>query len=189
MKSTTTRGTPYTHIGPSGSNSGYRQSGGNADNTVGEQYRGSGINTQTNARGTPAQYEHGNPGDASRVASHDKYGMVESNEQGNANNPANNGSGVILDGAHYANGFSPHAETTLDSPIPRDAPRFDTGFIATEDAAHLGKGSHAERSREGLVAGGGVMSRGMLGTSTPGMPETALTDDDTLPAVGPAGKA
>jgi hypothetical protein len=188
MKSTTTRGTPYTHIGPSGSNSGYREGGGNATNTVAEQYRGSGINTRENTRGTPAQYEHGNPGDASRVASHGKYGMVESNEQRNANDPANNGDGVILDGADsYARGFAPTDRPTMDSPVPRDAPVFDEGFIRKEDVAHLGRG--AERNAGDLLEAGGVMSRGMVGTSKASdTSELELTTDDTLPAVGPAGK-
>lgn len=150
---------------------------------------------RNSVRGTP--YTHvkasntshgGNGPESKRVVSQAPYGMVESNEQGNANNPKNNGSGVVLDGAHYANGFSPHAHPAMDSPVPTDAPRFDPGFISTEDAAHLGSGN--ESGREGLVAGGGVMSRGMVGTSRASdKSETELTTDDTLPAVGPVGTA
>lgn len=175
MARNSVRGTPITHLGPAASNSGYRQGGGNADRTVLPQYAEDGINTRTNARGTPAQYEHGNPADASRVASSGKYGMVESNQQGNANDPANNGSGGVLDGAGH--------ELTLDSPVPGRAPRFDPGFIPREDAAHLGSGN--EMGARDLINGGGVMSRGMVQKSTPNGPEDELTLDDTLPTVGP----
>lgn len=174
MARNSVRGTPYTHIGPA-SNQGYREGGG-ASNTVADQYRGSGINTQANSRGTPAQYEHGNPADAQRVASQGPYGMVESNQQGNANSPQNNGSGVLLDGAGGA--------STMDSPVPGGAPRFDPGFIAKENTAHLGSGN--EMGARDLINGGGVMSRGMVQKSTSAGAETELTADDTLPAVGPA---
>jgi hypothetical protein len=177
MKSTSVRGTPFTKIGPSG-NSGFRQGGGNADNTVGTQYRGSGINTAPNERGTPAQYAHGNPGDAMRVVSRDRYGKVIDDAAGDQANPAANGTGVIL------NGDPPR--DMLDSPVPMKAPMFDEGFIAKEDRAHLGGGN--EEGMRSLIEGGGVMSRGMVGTSKPSGAEDELTTDDTLPSVAPAGK-
>jgi hypothetical protein len=96
----------------------------------------------------------------------------------NMNDPASNGSGVIFDGAKASNGFMPKRADVLDSPVPRNAPRFDPGFIPTEDAAHLGSGN--ERGVDSLVAGGGVMSRGMVGTTKSNAPENELTRDDTL---------
>jgi hypothetical protein len=184
MARNSVRGTPYTHISNT-AREGYGSTMGGK--TVQPQYQGSGINTRTNERGTPYNSQEGNSDEFKRVVSHDKYGMVESNEQGNANDPKNNGSGVVLDGARYANGFSPNAHPAMDSPVPTDAPRFDPGFIGAEDAAHLGSGN--ERGRNGLVAGDGVMSRGMVGVSKNSQPETFLTEDDTLPSTGPAGKA
>lgn len=179
MKSSSVRGTPFTKIGPGGSNQGFRQAGGNADNTVGSQYRGGGINTAPNERGTPAQYAHGNAADAKRTVSSDKYGKVLDPQAGNLNDPASNGPGVMLNGDP--------SKDMLDSPVPMKAPQFDEGWIEQENRAHLGTGN--EEGMNSLAAGSGVMSRGMKGTSTPGGAETELTDDDTLPAVGAAGKA
>lgn len=190
MKSTSVRGTPYTHIGPGGQggNEGFRQGGGNADRTVQPQYQGSGLNTQANARGTPARYEHGNVDEFKRVVSSDKYGMVESNQQGNANNPNNNGDGVILDkmSMDYA---SPANEPAEDSPVPGNAPIFDTGEIISVNQARLGSGVKSEHARDDLLGCGGVMSRGMVQKSTANGPEDELTEDDTLPGLAPAGKA
>lgn len=179
MKSSSVRGTPFVKIGPGGSNQGFRQAGGNADNTVAPQYRGGGINTAANTRGTPAQYAHGNPADAMKVDSHDKYGKVMSGAAGNLNDPASNGPGVLLNGDP--------SKATLDSPVPTDAPMFDEGFIAKENLAHLGSGN--SEGMNSLIEGSGVMSRGMLGTSKPSGPEDELRNDDVLPAVGPAGRA
>jgi len=185
MARTVVRGTPYTHVG-SGSTRNEGHSPGAGGKTVQPQYQGSGINTATNERGTPYTKQNGDSSEYSRTVSDGKYGMVESNGQGNANDPRNNGSGVVLDGASYANGFSPNAHPAMDSPVPMNAPRFEPGFISQEDAAHLGSGN--ESGREGLVAGGGVMSRGMVGMSKSSQSEDFLTEDDTLPSTGPAGK-
>lgn len=46
---------------------------------------------------------------------------------------------------------------TLDSPVSRAAPRFDPGFVESEDKAHLDSGN--ERAADSLAKGGGVMSR------------------------------
>lgn len=185
MKSSSVRGTPYTHIASPSANQGFRQGGGNADNTVAEQFRGGGINTQANTRGTPANYAHGNPDETRRVVSSDRYGKVESGSQGNANDPKNNGDGVVLDrmGKDYA---SPGAAPSLDSPVPGNAPVFDTASILAENRAHLGSNMPEAASRDDILNLGGVLSRGMKGTSTSGGPETELTEDDTLPAVAPA---
>lgn len=186
MARNSVRGTPYTHVKASNTEGQSAGTPGGYKGTVGDQYGDDDIQTGP-SRGTPYNSHGGNGPESKRVVSQAPYGMVESNEQGNANNPKNNGSGVVLDGAHYANGFSPHAHPAMDSPVPTNAPRFEPGFISSEDAAHLGSGN--ESGREGLVAGGGVMSRGMVGVSKNDQPETFLTTDDTLPSTGPAGKA
>lgn len=183
----TVRGTPYTHVKTSNTEGQKAGKPGGYEGTVGRGYGDDEIQTGP-GRGTPYQSRGGNGPESRRVVSSDKYGKVETNQAGNMNDPATNGSGVILDGANsYARGFAPGGEPTMDSPVPRDAPRFDPGFISAEDAAHLGSGN--ERGREGLVAGGGVMSRGMVGVSKNNQPEDFLTEDDTLPSTGPAGKA
>lgn len=139
MSRTVVRGTPYSK-------------------TVLPQYQGSGINTAENTQGTPYHSEQGNSAEFKRVVSADDYGKVMSGSAGNQADPKSNGSGIVLDGAHYANGFSPNAHPTMDSPVPTSAPMFEPGFISQEDAAHLGSGN--ESGREGIVAGGGVLGRG-----------------------------
>lgn len=187
MSRNTVRGTPYTHVKASNTEGQKAGKPGGYEGTVGRQYGDDEIQTGP-GRGTPYQSRGGNGPETRRVVSSDKYGKVETNAAGNMNDPATNGSGVILDGADsYSRGFSPGGEATLDSPIPRDAPRFDPGFISAEDEAHLGSGNRS--GTEGLLAGGGVMSRGMVGTSKSSGSETELTEDDTLPSTGPAGKA
>lgn len=186
MARNSVRGTPYTHVKASNTEG---QSAGKLSGytgTTGNQYGDDDIRTGA-SRGTPYQSRGGNGPESKRVASHGKYGEVQSNGQGDANNPKNNGSGIVLDSANsYERGFAPSNEPTLDSPVPRGAPHFDAGFIPGEDRAHLGSGN--ESGIKGLAEAGGVMSRGMKGTSTPGGAETELTDDDTLPAVAPAGR-
>ena len=72
---------------------------------------------------------------------------------------------MILDGADkVSRGYSPQAAPTLDSPVPRHAPVFDTGFVEEENIEHLGKGSgptapSEEMGRDNLLKIGGVLSR------------------------------
>jgi hypothetical protein len=156
-KGSVVKGTPFNFIPAGGAGIAPGRPQG-SDSTVMPQYRGSGINTQENLRGTPYQSDAGNPGDARRVEHHDRYGRVIDPAAGDQADPAANGRGVILDKADdYAKGFQPPAAPTLDSPVPREAPIFDTTDIQREDRAHLG--THNEDGSEGLVKGGGVMSR------------------------------
>ena len=173
---TVVRGTPYSSV-KVGNTEGQRAgspSGADGQTSM-SQYRGTGMST-TQARGTPYHSQGGNGPESKRVVSSDKYGKVTSNQQGDANNPASNGTGVSLDDARAAR--------TLDSPVPSGAPEFDPGFIHKEDLAHLGSGNAG--GAETLVNSSGVMGRGMVGTSTPGGSEFELTDDDALPGVAPA---
>lgn len=169
------RGTPITHRGPEehggdGKPAGY-------EGTVGEQYGRDTIDTRKGG-GTPYHSERGNPPNASRVVSHGKYGEVTGLAGIDRNKPE--GEGVMLDdGSHsYAEGFeTTEREQTMDSPVPEHAPRFEPGFIPKADGARLGSGN--ERGREGLVAGGGVMSRRMEGTSKSGEAETSEDEADS----------
>lgn len=183
MARTVVRGTPYTHIASPSANQGFSPS--TPGKTVQPQFQGGGINTQANTQGTPYNSGRGNPDETRRVVSSDKYGKVMSNSQGDANDPKNNGDGTVLDNmtVDYA---SASPQPTLDSPVPGGAPAFDVGEIIPVNKARLGSGMPDAAARDDLLNLGGVMSRGMLGTSKPGQPETALTDDDTLPAVGAA---
>ena len=183
------RGTPFNSYGPNGggpnANNGFRSGGGGGGNTVQPQYREGGINTKPAARGTPEQYKHGNVDQAQRQASSSPYGKVDSNGL-DMNDPKSNGSGVIFDGTtNTGDGHNPPAAATLDSPVPSNAPVFDTGFIPIDARARMGSGNEGG-ANESLLTGSGVMSRGMIGTSTPGGAETELMQDDVLPSVGPA---
>lgn len=184
MSRTVVRGTPYTSIKPG--NAEGRAPGtpkGSDGETSMSQYRGTGMST-TQGRGTPYRSEAGNGPESKRVVSADRYGHVMSNQQGNANDPANTGKGVVLDSAAGAS-FGPAAAPSLDSPVPTAAPVFEPGWMEAENRAHLGRGNE-KVATGGLVSAGGVMSRGMKGTSTPQGAETELTDDDTLPGLRPA---
>lgn len=125
---TTVRGTPY---------------------TTQSQYQGSGINTASQASGVPYSSTSGNPAETRRVVSADTYGKVESGNQGNAADPASNGPGVVLNGAPSAG--------AMDSPVPSGAPKFDPGFMDSENRAHLGSGN--ESGTGPLMTSSGVMGR------------------------------
>jgi hypothetical protein len=182
MARTVVRGTPYTSI-KAGNAEGRAPASpkGSDGETSMEQYRGTGMST-AQGRGTPYRSEAGNGPESKRVVSADRYGKVMSNQQGDANDPMNTGPGVLLAG--MGEDHSPPPAAALDSPVPGGAPVFDPGFMEIENREHLGSGN--ERATGGLVSVGGVMSRGMKGTSTPEGSETELTDDDTLPGVRPA---
>lgn len=166
LSNSVVRGTPINHVGPAGAFIGGREgySPGKPDGmagTVKEQFSADQRGYQTDPRsGTPYNSDLGNPDESRRVADGSgRYGVVLSENGHDHNNPASSGSGVILDGADsYGRGFQPPARETMDSPVPRHAPVFDPGFIPTEDKAHLGSGNEGAAS-DGLVKGGGVMSR------------------------------
>lgn len=186
MARNSVRGTPYHHVGTGQTRSEGMRPGlpmGSDGETTMRQYRGTGMDTKQGP-GTPYRSERGNSDEFSRTV--EQSTNAESSDHGNQNDPASNGDGVVLDGANrYGNGFSPRAAPTLDSPVPGHAPVFDTGFVETEDKAHLGSGNAG--GADDLINGGGVMSRGMVGTSkSSDRDETELTHDDTLRGSTPA---
>lgn len=178
MRGSSVRGTPYHHVGPGGTAHEGIKPGtpGGMRGTTPQDLAGTGINTR-GGPGTPYRSQAGNGPEARRVVSSDRYGKVESGSAGDQADPQSNGRGVVFDGHNeYSRGFDPQGEDVMDSPIPRDAPRFDPDFIPREDAAHMGSGNESG-ARTSLVEVGGVMSRGMVGTSTSSGPETELTED------------
>jgi hypothetical protein len=164
MKSTTVRGTPVNYVGPKGAfvgNAEGRTPGvpANLDGTSLKGYGAEQSGYRLDPRsGTPYQDSDGNPDEARRVAFQGRSGVSPGAGGVDMNDPAANGRGVILDRADDpAKGYQPPAAPMLDSPVPSSHPNFDARFIPREDAAHLGSGN--ESATEGLVKGGGVMSR------------------------------
>jgi hypothetical protein len=183
MKQSSVRGTPVRHVSNTaregmgaGKPKGY-------EGTVNKQFQGDQkINREEGiSTGTPYQSREGNSAEAKRTVSQGRYGMVIG-EAGDNQNPHVNGNGVLLDGMNRDRGYEPPSERTLDSPVPDGSPVFDAGFIQTENRAHLGKGIGVSDAQinDDVLGIGGVLSRGMRGTSTPGGGENELTDDDTL---------
>jgi hypothetical protein len=157
------------HVGPAGALIGNREgftpgTPQGTKSTVLDQFRGSGINTAPNPVGTPLQDVDGNPDETRRVAEGTgRYGVVLSENGQDHNNFASNGDGVILDKMSKDYADAAH-KPTLDSPVPREAPLFETDNIIEENRAHLGKGSgptapNDDMSRDDLMKIGGVMSR------------------------------
>jgi len=75
------------------------------------------------------------------------------------NDPAANGSGVILDGATRANGWMPNAAPALDPPVPKNAPWFDGRTIQQEEKARLGSGFEDLAETDLRKIPDGVMNR------------------------------
>lgn len=124
--------------------------------------------------GTPYQSERGNPPDARREVA--RGTNVEASDHGNQNDPEKPGGVLVPGNPNYGNGYSPAAAPTLDSPVPRAAPVFDTGEIRTEDRAHMGKRNEVT-ANDRLVEIGGVMSRGMEEGSLPGGEDSELVEN------------
>lgn len=187
MRGSTVRGTPVHHVTQGSRGEGQRggEPRGMQGQTTHENYQSESRGYRDEHfphRGTPYTSEDGNPPNARRtVGDHPTHGIVHSESGLDMNDPKSSiGQGVVLDdGAHrYEGGFQTTAHTpTEDSPVPGHAPHFDPGFIAKEDRAHLGSGN--ERGVDDLVRAGGVMSRGMEGTSRHGESET-VGDEDSL---------
>src|SRR5579859_8013365 len=145
MRGSSVRGTPVHHVSNTAKEGIAPGTPKGMKGTSPEQYDSDRRGYQSDPRGgTPYHSDAGNGPETRRVVSHDRYGKVESNQQGNANDPVNNGSGVVLDGTNdYSRGYMPRGEPTEDSPVPRHAAVFDAGFIHKEDEAHAGRGNEA----------------------------------------------
>jgi len=183
MKSSSVRGTPVNSI-KAPPNQGMRAGTPKGMNgAVNRQYEGDqkGNRQEGIATGTAYHSEDGNSPEAMRVRSEGRYGMVR-DENGDQNNPRDNGNGVLLDGISRESGYNPRDAHTMDSPVMDGAPKFDTRTIRQENLAHLGQGIGASPAQAGddLDSIGGVMARGMVGTSKPSGGIMELTDDDTL---------
>jgi hypothetical protein len=137
--------------------------------------------------GTPYQSVAGNPGDASRIAHGTGFYGVDAVEGGqNMNDASSNGNGTILDHMSRETQYQPRSPAMIDSPVPGNAPFFDSRTINDENRAHAGRGNEAT-ANDRLLPIGGVMSRDMLGTSTPKGGENELQEDDVLKNLGPGG--
>lgn len=156
------------HVGPKGAFIGNTEGNtpgvpqGYSGKTVPDQYRGDGVGIDTRRlpnTGTPYQDSDGNPDEARRVAFQGPYGVSPGAGGVDMNDPAANGSGVVFDRTTSAqNGNMPKAAPQADSPVPKDAPYFDTRTIAQENRAHLGQGN-ASAEDSLLKIPGGVMGR------------------------------
>ncbi len=189
-KGTVVRGTPVNVIrsGSSGINpqkpAGYNTGG----QTVRDQFEGDQSGNRQVERqigkklSTQYNSDRGNPGDASTTRADYRYGVILSNGGQDMNNPASNGNGVFFDKMSRANGYMPPDARHLDSPVPNGAPMFQGESIKQENLGHLGQGIGASPSQaeDVITKIGGVMSRGMVGSSTARASESQLTSDDTL---------
>lgn len=147
------------------------------------QYQGDQSQQPNSKSGTPYRSVQGNPATAKTVVSHGLFGEVIDTAAGvNFHRPESNGNGVILDGMSREADYTPSGASTLDSPVPAGAPILAKGAMRRENLEHMGQGKGVSAALAGDVITeiGGVMSRGMLGTSTPGGGEGELTKDDTL---------
>ncbi len=191
MKSTTVRGTPVRHISNTAREGMMAGKPSGMSGTVNKQFEGDqkGNRQEGVARGTPYESRDGNSDEFMRTRSQGKYGMVMDAAAGDQADPRDNGNGVILDGMSREAGYTPMSERTMDSPVMEGAPTFDTRTIRDENIAHLGQGIGARPSQaaDDILNIGGVMSRGMVGTSTPQGGEDELVEDDVLRNLGPGG--
>jgi len=197
FKGTVHRGTPYHHIGNKGTAHegmehgakprGYEHTSRDAEGRPGADYRSDTRGYQHSDRsGTPYNSQNGNSDEYRRLVTRDAHGNVTSEHGINHNDPRDNGKGVIFDGANrYEEGYMPKPERTMDSPVPEHAPWFGAEFIAKEDRAHAGSGIE-HTATDDLLSIGGVMSRGMVGTSSRHGPETELMQDDEMHGEGHA---
>lgn len=178
------RGTPVRHISNTAREGMSAGKPANYSGTVNRQFEGDQKENREIgiAQGTPYQSRDGNSDEYSRTASQGKYGMVIDPAAGNMADPHANGNGVLLDGISRERGYEPRDERTMDSPVREGSPTFDAGFIREENRAHLGKGIGVSEAQinDDVLGIGGVLSRGMRGTSTPHGNIDELTDDDTL---------
>lgn len=184
MKSTSVRGTPVRHITNTAREGIAPGTPKGMSGTVNKQFEGDqkGNRQEGVASGTPYTSKAGNSDEFMRRRP--TTGAIAADDQVGAdfNNPRSNGNGVILDGISRDSGYTPQPERAMDSPVPSDAPTFDPSFIRQENLAHLGQGQGASpaQAADEILNIGGVLSRGMRGTSSSSRPEDELTDDDRL---------
>lgn len=187
-KGTVHRGTPYHHVTDTAHQGiapgrpreqGTGERGKTMTHTTMEPYRSDTRGYQSDPRsGTPYHSDAGNGPEYKRTV--EQSTDAESADHGNQNDPKTNGRGVVFDGANsYERGYSPHSEPTMDSPVPGHAPVFDTRTVREEDRAHVGMRNESAATDD-ILKIGGVMSRGMRGTSTPEGAEDELIGDDVL---------
>lgn len=190
MKQSSVRGTPVTSISrnngqgwlsPGAKPAGY-------SGTVNKQFEGDqkGNNQVGIASGTPYQTASIND-DIQPAPNRSKYGIVLSENGMNMADPKQNGNGVLFDGVSREHGYLAPDAHTMDSPVPQGAPHFDTRTIAQENIAHLGVGAVPGREADDILSIGGVISRGMDGTSHANGGEMELLEDDLLRNEGRGG--
>lgn len=181
MRGTSVKGTPY--ISKSSSEGGNAGKPAGYTGTVGPLYGRDIIDTRKQG-GTPYQSTNGNPATTRRVVSADTYGRVMSGSAGQMNDPLSNGNGVVLDSVS-SDYEDPTISPSMDSPVPGNAPMFQTSNLLTITQMRMGSNMSPAHAKDDLVALGGVMSRGLDTISKPGESEMELTTDDTLPGVAP----
>jgi len=185
-RGSTHRGTPVTSVKASntqgmgaGKPAGY--SGTSRDRNPGASFTSDTRGYQSSREsGTPYHSQDGNGPETRRLVTRDAHGRVP--DHGIVHNdPASNGAGVIFDGANNREaGYQPPRHPMIDPPVPEHAANFKPEWIQQENRAHLGTGLE-HLADEGLAELGGVMSRGMVGTTKPTDPATILTTDDDYP--------
>jgi hypothetical protein len=165
------RGTPVNHVNSRGALIGNKEGFGSVpprlpkgySGTVNQQFEGDQKGNQQVgiAGGTPARSELGNPDEALRVRADHRYGVSAGAGGQDYNNPASNGNGVVFDDMSRSAGYTPPNAATMDSPVAKGSPVFDTHNIRAENLAHLGQGVGAAPSQAGddLVKIGGVMGK------------------------------
>jgi hypothetical protein len=189
MKSSSVRGTPINSIKAPNNQGMMAAKPKGMSGVVNRQFEGEQATNRANGNtGTPYNSQDGNGPESKRVRSSDKYGKVR-DHNGDQNNPADNGNGVILDDITRESGYNPKDAEAMDSPVPRGSPEFNTRTIEQENLAHLGQGIGAVPAMAGddILAIDGVMSRGMIGTSRPTGGIMELTEDDVLRDLGRGG--
>jgi hypothetical protein len=147
------------------------------------QYVGDQSQQPNRASGTPYNSSKGNSATAKTVKQSGGVGQVIDTQTGVMfHEPNSNGNGVVFDGITREGDYFPAGAPAMDSPVPNGAATMPKGAMRAENIAHLGSGTGVNASQAGdvLLAIGGVMSRGMVGTSTPAGGEAELTKDDTL---------
>ena len=177
MKSTTVRGTPVNHYGPSaGGNTpggegfnpkakpaGYAGRAGTVmDQFEGDQRGADQVRVQSGLPplGTPYQSQQGNPDETLHTRSSGRYGVSTVN--GADLNDAKFGNGVVFDGISEAKDYTPWNQPAMDSPVPdgKQMPQPDSADQL--NALRNGQGKEfgaREQIPDQLLTVGGVMSR------------------------------